>query len=1169
MKYSTFLRTLLVLVPLVLIGGYFSPASAATQSIITNWQNPVPYSFYSYLSPVHVVGAYTLPPDWVGSIYVWQDGVEMPQVQLISNLGGLFPKAGAFDINLGIQPAIPSPHTINIEFFGGTSCFITNKCPGTSSNWTDESIIHRTYTAANGPDPVISVSYDVNGALPLADPAFNFSNTPVTTPNTRTLYVRNVGGGVAAGTALIAGGENPFYCVGGCPFSVAAGGPAVPIPVQYLPTTAGTVSTAVLTFNCTTPLCASVNANLTGNSVASVVPPSVSWSMPSRTFGVVNIGGTPAQRTLKLTNVGGGVAQGSLDFFYNNGFGKPPVAFSCVPNCDFNIPSGQSQNITLQFNPPLAGDYHSAFGALGSGGQKWAWGIDIYGTGNDKPKIDINCISCATPNYWEILSPVAIGATVYQTVEVRNVGVGSMDGALTPTPGSWNTSGWHCVSVTQMPSGVTTAFTDAAPCTFTGLVNGATMALVNMEFRGTPSNVGPQFDTVTFADTTMPSDKVILTLRAAVTIDSMLEIGGLFSDIVFDDTLVGKTSQKSITLKNLGPLPIKVKIALLAGAPAGTFACANVPQCTPAGITIPSAGSPGDTVTVTFDFTPPGPSSYQQSFSICLGSTCANYKFLGQGQAPNLDVHTTIPGPVGDTDAMIVCASQPTTCTFPTPGTRTVYFGDGVANTSGTYTNSVVCDTPVFGNPLPNAPKNCWISNSDNGTWITEPFKTKGTLTLRNDGVGGDVEWRVVSSPNFVCTPLANCSGVIHNLDGVSGSYWGSSTTPISPNIYFNPSVVGTVNQNVDIEYHYYAWKAGGTPTDCAGNTKWCNKISIPFRGTGLGGPHLTYTMGTFPVTNVFATTSANLTIFSVGTTTATEVSVSYIDGEFSCAANCGPYDIPSGQSKTAKIVFAPTSAGPKTGHFRISTVSGIPASMTVTVSGTGNAFPVLSILNPVGGSLDYGIVNIGSQRESGDGVLPPIIVTNTGAGLLTGDATLADTTHYRCISCHYEALATGVTQEVKVAFVPKTVSPPPLNNTLSFSGGTSAVSILLFGQGALGASSITSSDADFGRVVIRPGNFKEQVVTVLNQGTVDLPGGDITVTGPFTCTHPPTPYNSVTNKCSYPTIVAGGSVQFTIRFTPVAPGSASGVITLGGASNAKVRLSGTGVVPSVKFKEK
>ena len=148
-------------------------------------------------------------------------------------------------------------------------------------------------------------------------------------------------------------------------------------------------------------------------------------------------------------------------------------------------------------------------------------------------------------------------------------------------------------------------------------------------------------------------------------------------------------------------------------------------------------------------------------------------------------------------------------------------------------------------------------------------------------------------------------------------------------------------------------------------------------------------------------------------------------------------------------------------------------------------------------------------------------------------------------------------------------MSPPPLNNTLSFSGGTGGVSIQLFGQGALGASSITSSDADFGRVVIRPGNFKEKVVTVLNQGTVDVPGGDMTVTGPFTCTHPPTPYNAVTNKCSYPTIPAGGSVQFTLRFTPVAPGSASGVITLGGSLNARVRLSGTGVVPSVKFQER
>jgi hypothetical protein len=270
-----------------------------------------------------------------------------------------------------------------------------------------------------------------------------------------------------------------------------------------------------------------------------------------------------------------------------------------------------------------------------------------------------------------------------------------------------------------------------------------------------------------------------------------------------------------------------------------------------------------------------------------------------------------------------------------------------------------------------------------------------------------------------------------------------------------------------------------------------------------------------------------------------------------------------------AQITFSPTSAGLKTGHFSLDGVgSGVPPSVVVPTTGTGNAQPILTITNPVGGSLDYGIVNEGSQRISGDGTLPPIIVSNTGAGQLTGDATLVDTVNYVCVSCHYVNLNPGDTQEIKIAFVPKNVGT--LNTVANFSGGGNGlIPLNLYGVGALGASSVNSPDTSFGRVVIRPGNFKEQVVTVYNLGSVDVPSGDISLTGPFSCTHPPTPYNTVTGKCSYPDIPAGGSVQFTIRFTPVAPGAVSGVISLGGSSNAKVRLTGTGVVPSVKFKEK
>lgn len=1129
-------------ITIALFGALFSFASAASVSVIAggngSWSSPVPYSFYSYTSPVHVTGSYTLPADWVGTIYIWQDGVQMPQTLTVSNLSGTAPKPGTFDINLGIQPATPSPHTIFIEFFGGSSCFILGTCAGTASNWTDEQVSQRVYTASDSPDPVLSISYDANGTLPLNSPAFNFSNVPVNTTDTRTLYVRNVGGGTAVGAASIAGGPNPFYCVGTCTYSIPAGAPAVPIQVQYAPTSIGMNSSGVLNFGCTTPLCAQVNANLTGNSVAAATPPAITLNTSSLNFGTVNVGSF-ADAPVKITNSGGGILTGTITF------GNP--AYTCLPSCNYTIPAGSSYTPVIRFTPTTSGAQNT--NANFSGGTV-ATSIPVTGSGNTKSILDVNVVGSWNPLEWAIGSPVAVGQTVYQTIEVRNIGVGAMNGSAAGVDGNSNgikdsiEAGWHCVSVNGVP------VTDAT-CNFTNLVNGGPPAIVQMSFTGSMSNIGGNAESFVFHNSTSGGD-VWAWFAATVTLDPMLQINGFGDTLWFPDTLVTvpRDYYNPINFKNIGTLPISNFIIKLPVG-AGVFTCKNPLQCnTP--LIIPAGGS----VDVVFTFTPSDPINYDQPFQICLGTTCGDYWMNGQGNDPKLSVVSVVPG--GENmDTQNICADENGTCLF--SGTKTVYFGVGTAKVSKTITGGALCTTAVFGSdPAPAKVKYCWIDNANSpaGTWTNKPWTTYNKFTMQNSGMGGDVEWRIVNSANFVCsdTKVSPCTEDIHNSDNTTGKY-GSPVT-----VFFNPVAPGLHNQSIKIEYHYSAEEWSGQPFDC----NFCHTMTIPLSGTGISGPHLTYALDAFPLTNVGATSTANLTIINDGTVNDLGVKVAYVDGQFSCTANCGPYTIPPGGSEVAVLSFTPTSAGVKTGHFNLTSTNA--ATTSVTVTGTGNSAPVLSIMNPVGGMLDYGVVNQGSQLVSGDTPLPPIIVTNIGAGLLTGDVTVVDGTHYKCISaCHYEALPAGGTQEVKIAFIPKNIGA--LNDVLNFSGGGS-IAFNLFGIGALGASNISSPDTNFGRVIIRTGNFKEQVVTVLNQGSVDVPSGEITLSGPFSCTHPPTPFNAVTGKCTYPVIPAGGSVQFTIRFTPTTPGPATGVMTLSGSSNARVRLSGTGVVPSVKFKE-
>ena len=113
MKKLRLLRTAVLAAGIAIgLGSFASVASAAT--VITNWQDPVPYSFVSFNSPVLINGAYTLPPHWVGTIYVIQDGIQLPQELTINNSLSAAPMTSAFSINLGIQPPLPSPHRLAI-----------------------------------------------------------------------------------------------------------------------------------------------------------------------------------------------------------------------------------------------------------------------------------------------------------------------------------------------------------------------------------------------------------------------------------------------------------------------------------------------------------------------------------------------------------------------------------------------------------------------------------------------------------------------------------------------------------------------------------------------------------------------------------------------------------------------------------------------------------------------------------------------------------------------------------------------------------------------------------------------------------------------------------------------------------------------------------------------
>ncbi len=1160
MKKLRLLRTAVLAAGIAIgLGSFASVASAAT--IITNWQDPIPYSFVSFGNPVIINGAYTLPPFWVGTIYVIQDGIQLPQELTINNSLGATEKSANFTIDLGIQPPLPSPHNIQLEFFGGTADYINGKEAGNPTNNADEYTLPRTYTASGSPDPVLSLSYDAAGTQPLSSPALNFANTVVNVSADRTIYVRNVGSGVATGVASVSSGENPFYCVPSCAYTIAAGAPAVPITIRYQPNIVNMTDNAMLNFSCTAANCNGINAAITGNSVQNPVLPKISLSWVTIDYGMQNINSFQ-DKVLIVTNNGGGLLTGSLNI--------PGSDFTCVanPSCSFSIAGGSNLPITIRFGPTTAGTKNVIAPETSNGG--YNYNIVLNGWGNDKPLQDITCMGCASQYNWSV-GAISIGSIVNADVNITNRGVGMATGYLDPTPGTWTTHGWSCTSVTEPDGSIVTPLLNQ-PCQYYGVTNGGNPAVAHMKYTAL-APAGPLSDSVMFKSTSNLGNDNALSLNSSVILGQInIGVGYNFSIM---DTLVNNSyhpvapTALPIPFTNQGGIPILVELTLPTGA--GVYTCKienGAGVTTPCNLDIPNtltfAGN--ETQIVTMYFAPTAPTLYTQKFTVCVLSDCVDYNMSSWGQDPRIKLVPFIPGSQ-DEDLWTVCATQYSTCVF--SGTKKIYFGNEIASSSKTFTSSVYCGSSNFGDPTPGyLKKMCWYKNDDGGTWINAPWKTHMYYKVDNIGTGGVVEYNFISTPHFLCSSsLSKCSGSIISPPGSFGGNFAQDYDKI----YFNPAAAGNVTETLTLQYNYRA--SSSAPTDCPGNVQNCHTWSAPsliHTGTGIAGPHLTWSTYYFPTTNVGATSTTILRAINDGTDVANGVTVSHIDGPMGCVV-CGPNNVAVGSSLWATISFTPVASGAAVGHFLISRNNDPtdPLALIATLNAVGNALAMISVTPGSPGFLDYGTVNEGSQAISGNGTIAPIIVTNTGAAPLSGDATITSgSTHYICVTCHYGPLNPGQSAEVKIAFVPADIGPLP--GTVSFSGGGGAT-LSVFGIGQLGASSFSTTDSNFGRVLVKTGNYKEQVVTIVNNGTLAVPAGTISWTGTsggmFTCV-PPTPMDG-TGKCMYPDIAPnGGTVSFTIRFTPTSPGSKKDTIKFSGSLNAKVSVIGIGVVPSVKFKE-
>jgi hypothetical protein len=171
-----------------------------------------------------------------------------------------------------------------------------------------------------------------------------------------------------------------------------------------------------------------------------------------------------------------------------------------------------------------------------------------------------------------------------------------------------------------------------------------------------------------------------------------------------------------------------------------------------------------------------------------------------------------------------------------------------------------------------------------------------------------------------------------------------------------------------------------------------------------------------------------------------------------------------------------------------------------------------------------------------------PVTVTgasNTGSAFSLGPPTPAFGT----------PLAAGATITIPVTFTPSAVGPASGVLTLTSAGGISTTGLSGTGLAASPLLTVDPSSIDFGGIPV--GTTSSSTVTIANEGAQPLQ-----ITG---ATAPAAPFSALGVPANGTTIASGSSLAITLRFSPTAPGPASGALDITSTGGpVHVALSGT-----------
>ena len=271
--------------------------------------------------------------------------------------------------------------------------------------------------------------------------------------------------------------------------------------------------------------------------------------------------------------------------------------------------------------------------------------------------------------------------------------------------------------------------------------------------------------------------------------------------------------------------------------------------------------------------------------------------------------------------------------------------------------------------------------------------------------------------------------------------------------------------------------------------------------------------------------------------------------GDFSQTNNCGAAVLP-GASCTINVAFSPTATGSRTGTLSVSDNAG-DSPQTATLAGTGTPPP-----NPYG-SLVPASADFGNQEVGTTSPAKTFNLTNNGGMPLVITGVTATPDFHETDNCPRSpsSVAPGGSCSIDVTFAPSARGSQTGTLSISDNATNAPQAASLSGTGVQAGAGLSPASLAFGNQ--RVGTTSAgQNATLNNSGNEALAINGISTSGDF----------NQTNNCGS-SLAAGRSCAITVTFSPTAPGSRTGTLSVSdGASGSPhtISLSGTGTQAQV-----